>query len=54
MDYQIKELRKTRRAANKYIQEHEARGESFEEIAKALQAHGYGTLHPKHQRGRNT
>ena len=34
--YQIDELRKSRRAANKFIQEHEARGESLEDIAEAL------------------
>jgi hypothetical protein len=34
--YQMDTLGKSRRAANKYIQEHEARGESFEDIAKAL------------------
>jgi hypothetical protein len=34
--YQMDELRQSRRAVNKFIQEHEARGESLEAIAEAL------------------
>ena len=34
--YQMDELRQSRRAANKFIQEHQARGESLEAIAEAL------------------
>jgi len=34
---------KSRRAANKYIQEHEARGESLEDIAKALRSQQRGS-----------
>jgi len=35
-DYQMNTLGKSRRAANKFIQGHAARGESLEDIAKAL------------------
>jgi hypothetical protein len=49
--YQTQKLGKSPRAANKYIQEHRARGESLEDIAKGLFTQGHGTLHRKPQRG---
>jgi len=45
---------KSRRAANKFIQEHEDRGESLEDIAKALLSQGNGPLYPKQQRDSDT
>jgi hypothetical protein len=40
IEYQTRTLRKTPRAANKYIQDHIAHGESLEDIAKGLLAAG--------------
>lgn len=54
VEYQMDTLGKSRRAANKFIQEHENRGESLEDIAKALLSQGKGPLYPKQQRGSDT